>query len=179
MALRCCGHNSEHILKMEPLRDNESNELFFSRLVGNQSENHEQFDKVSSGIIKRCGGFPLATIALASLLGRQKCRIESCNYIGRSLCSNLRTNPTMEGMKHVLNLCYNNLPDSLKACMLYLSIYTEDQIIWKDDLVKQWITEGFICAKEGKHMEEVSGSYFDELVYGGMIYTTCRYQLQR
>ncbi|CAN6328583.1 unnamed protein product [Urochloa humidicola] len=71
-------------------------------------------------------------------------------------------------MKQVLSLCYNNLPGRLKACMLYLSIYKEDHVIWKDYLVKQWITEGFICA-QGKGKVEVAGAYFDELVNAGMI----------
>jgi hypothetical protein len=57
----------------------------------------------------------------------------------------------------------------LKACILYLSIYNEGHIIWKDDLVKQWITEGFICGKRANHMEEVAERYFDELFNGGMI----------
>jgi len=53
--------------------------------------------------------------------------------------------------------------------MLYLSIYKEDHVIWKDYLVKQWIAEGFICAQEGKGKEEVASTYFDELVNRGMI----------
>ncbi|TVU23467.1 hypothetical protein EJB05_25836, partial [Eragrostis curvula] len=169
VAQRCCSDTSNYIFKMEPLNDKESTELFFSRFVGNQSENFEEFNQVSSKIIRKCGGFPLATIVAANILARQQDRIEFCKYINRSLSSNLRTHPTMEGMKEVLGLCYNNLSNRLKSCMLYLSVYKEGHIIWKDDLVKQWITEGFISTKEGIHMEEIARSYFDELVNVGMI----------
>ncbi|CAN6226766.1 unnamed protein product [Urochloa humidicola] len=169
VAQRCCGHNSKYIFYMEPLSHKDSSELFFSRFVRNESRNSEEFDKVSSEIVKKCGGFPLATIAAASILARQKEQTEHCIYISKSLSSNLRTNVNIEGMKQVLSLCYATLPDHLKACMLYLSIYKEGHIIRKDDLVKQWIAEGFICAKRGKHVDEVAGSYFDELVNGGMI----------
>ncbi|CAL4990977.1 unnamed protein product [Urochloa decumbens] len=48
-------------------------------------------------------------------------------------------------------------------------MYKEGHIIWKDDLVKQWITEGFLCVRGAEHMEEVAESYFDELVNGGII----------
>ncbi|KAJ1277085.1 hypothetical protein BS78_05G267000 [Paspalum vaginatum] len=169
LAQRCCGHSSKHIFNMEPLCDKGSSELFFSRFSVNQSGNCEEFSKILSEIIRKCGGFPLATIATASILGRQQGKIEHYNLISRSLSMNLRANPTIEGMKQVLSLCYDNLPGRLKACMLYLSIYKEGQTIWKTDLVKQWITEGFICEKQGKHMEEVAGSYFDELANAGMI----------
>ncbi|WVZ83346.1 hypothetical protein U9M48_030504 [Paspalum notatum var. saurae] len=169
LAQRCCGHSSKHIFNMEPLCDKGSCELFFSRFSINQSGNCEEFNKILFEIIRKCGGFPLATIATASILARQQGKIEYYNLISRSLSMNLRTNPTIEGMKQVLSLCYDNLPGRLKACMLYLSLYKEGQTIWKTDLVKQWITEGFICETQGKHMEEVAGSYFDDLVNAGMI----------
>ena len=165
----CSGHNSNRIFKMEPLSDNESKKLFFRRFPGNQSKSNEQLYEVLSEIIRKCGGSPLAIITTASLLARQQNWIEQCNCIRRSLSSNLRTHRTIEWMKEVLSLCYNNLPGRLKSCMLYLSIYKEDHVIWKDYLVKQWIAEGFICAQEGKGKEEVASTYFDELVNWGMI----------
>lgn len=150
---------------MKPLREDEARTLFFSRFPSDQSGNCDQ--SVLFDIVRKCGGFPLATATISSLLARSL--IEQCNCIRRSLSSNLRTNPSIEGMKQVLNLCYNNLPCHLKACMLYISLYKEDHIIWKDDLVKQWIAEGFICAKEGETMEKVASAYFDELVNRGLI----------
>ncbi|WVZ49422.1 hypothetical protein U9M48_000787 [Paspalum notatum var. saurae] len=160
LAQRCCGHSSKHIFNMEPLCDKGSSELFFSRFSVNQSGNCEEFNKVLSEIIRKCGGFPLATISTASILARQQGKIEHYNLISRSLSMNLRTNPTIEGMEKVLKplLRQSSRP-----------IYKEGQTIWKTDLLKQWITEGFICEKQGKHMEEVAGSYFDELVNAGMI----------
>ncbi|TVU17697.1 hypothetical protein EJB05_33748, partial [Eragrostis curvula] len=169
IAQRCCDNKYEHFFKMEPLSYKGSSELFFSRFVGKQSEKCEEFNRVSSEIIRKCGGFPLATIATASLFARHQDMLEECSYIRGSLSPNLRSNPTIEVMKRVLSLCYNNLPNRLKACMLYLCIYKEDNIIWKDDLVKEWITEGFICAKQGEHIEEVAGSCFDEIVDAGMV----------
>ncbi|KAM0924692.1 hypothetical protein ACQ4PT_004644 [Festuca glaucescens] len=39
-----------------------------------------------------------------------------------------------------------------------------------DDLVKQWIAEGFISASEEKYEEEISRSYFDELINSRLIH---------
>ncbi|XP_062199141.1 uncharacterized protein LOC133901703 [Phragmites australis] len=74
-----------------------------------------------------------------------------------------------EVMKEVVNLIYNDLSSYLKTCLLYLSIYPEDYTIRKDDLVKQWVAEGFIRAVVGQDIEEVARGYFDELVKRGMI----------
>ncbi|KAL6908044.1 hypothetical protein ACP4OV_002214 [Aristida adscensionis] len=76
-----------------------------------------------------------------------------------------------QGMQEVLNLMYNDLPDHLKTCLLYLNTYPEDYGIPKNDLVKQWVAEGFIGAEEGKDREVLAESYFDDLVTRGMLQT--------
>ncbi|KAM0868359.1 hypothetical protein ACQ4PT_041354 [Festuca glaucescens] len=74
-----------------------------------------------------------------------------------------------EGLKQLLNLVYNNLPPHLKACLLYLCMYPEGYSVRKNDLVRQWVAEGFINAMRGRAAEETGGFYFDELVSRGMV----------
>ncbi|KAF6993125.1 hypothetical protein CFC21_010058 [Triticum aestivum] len=162
--------NPKYIFKKEPLSEHESRELFLSTVFGHEAECPQGLKEVSNEIIKRSGGNPLAIIILASLFaGQPASSIEQWNYIKNSLSSDLSTDTSLEGIKQVVNLGYDNLPHSLKACMLYLCLYEEDCVIWKDDLVKQWIAEGFIHAMEGNSGKEVAQSYFDELVNRGMI----------
>ncbi|XP_062230431.1 disease resistance protein RGA5-like [Phragmites australis] len=163
VAQTCCADNSKYIFRMEPLSEDESMELFFSRIFGHQSECPQHLKEVSYEIIKRSGGLPLAVISTASLLARQPTSVEQWNCIKNSLSCDL------EGIEQVLSLGYNNLPHHLKACMLHLSLYEEDFIILKYDLANQWIDEGLICTMEGNDKEEVARSYFDELVNRGMI----------
>ncbi|CAN6179582.1 unnamed protein product, partial [Urochloa humidicola] len=131
VAQRCSDYNSDSIFNIGPLSDGESRELFFSRLPVNQSENRERLNEVSSEIVKTCGGCPLAIVTMASLLARQQNWIEKYNCMRISMSPNSWINPTAEGVSQVFLICYNNLPDHLKACMLYFSIYKEDHIIWK------------------------------------------------
>uniref|UniRef100_A0A0E0BRC6 Thioredoxin domain-containing protein n=1 Tax=Oryza glumipatula TaxID=40148 RepID=A0A0E0BRC6_9ORYZ len=171
VALACCGYNSEHIIKIDPLGDDVSSQLFFSGVVGQGNEFPGYLTEVSHDIIKKCGGLPLAiTITARHFKSQLLDGMQQWNHIQKSLTtSNLKKNPTLQGMRQVLNLIYNNLPHCLKACLLYLSIYKEDYIIRKANLVRQWMAEGFINSIENKVMEEVAGNYFDELVGRGLV----------
>ncbi|KAM0905008.1 hypothetical protein ACQ4PT_017648 [Festuca glaucescens] len=62
-----------------------------------------------------------------------------------------------------------DLIDILREHLQDKSVYPEGYTIWKVDLVKQWIAEGFISATEGKDAYEVADSYFYELFNMGMI----------
>jgi hypothetical protein len=76
VAQKCCGHSSEHIFNVEPLSEDVSSELFFSRFGGNRFGNGEELNRVLSKIIRKCCGLPLAIIATASILARQPDQIE-------------------------------------------------------------------------------------------------------
>ncbi|KAI4989551.1 hypothetical protein ZWY2020_036868 [Hordeum vulgare] len=167
VALKCCGYDSKYVLTMKPLIDDDSSKLFFSTAYGPQLECPPELGELSKSIIRKCAGLPLAIVAVASLLSRMN-KPEQWNYVNKSLGYGLRANP-LEGMKQVLNLSYNNLPEHMKACVMYLGIYQENYIIPKDDLVKQWIAEGFIRATEEKDKEEISRNYFNELISSRMI----------
>uniref|UniRef100_A0A0E0B9J6 Uncharacterized protein n=1 Tax=Oryza glumipatula TaxID=40148 RepID=A0A0E0B9J6_9ORYZ len=119
--------------------------------------------------IEEIAGFPLAVLNTASLLACQPKLLEQqWHDICNSLATNLRSS-TSEVTKHALNLNYNNLPHYIKTCLLYFNIYPSDYMILKEDLVKQWVAEGFINSTNEQDMEEIAGNYFDELVNRRMI----------
>uniref|UniRef100_A0A0E0GG08 WRKY domain-containing protein n=1 Tax=Oryza nivara TaxID=4536 RepID=A0A0E0GG08_ORYNI len=164
LALQSCSYDLKFIFKMIPFGEDDSRKLLFSIVFGSHSKCPPEVSETLYDIVRKCGGLPLAIVTVASLLASQLDKLEQWDYINKSLGYSLMANPTLEGMKQLLNLCYSNLPQHLKACMLYLSMYQGDHIIWKDDLVNQWIAEGFICATEEHDKEEISRGYFDELV---------------
>ncbi|CAN6372922.1 unnamed protein product [Urochloa humidicola] len=169
VALACCTYDPEYIFRMRPLSAEHSNQLFIKRVFGTGEGCPQQFGDVSDDIVRRCRGLPLAIICMASIVARQKETVEQWRYIQNLLSHNLRSNSSAEVLKQVLKLCYNSLPHCLKTCLLYLSIYPENYIIVKTDLVKQWIAEDFISATEEKGVVEVASSYFDEMVSLGLI----------
>ncbi|KAE8796915.1 B3 domain-containing protein [Hordeum vulgare] len=171
VALTCCCDHSEHVFEMKPLNIGHSRELFFNRLFGSESDCLEEFKRVSNEIVDICGGLPLATINIASHLANQETEV-SLDLLTDTrdlLRSYLWSNSTSERTKQVLNLSYSNLPDYLKTCLLYLHMYPVGSIIWKDDLVKQLVAEGFIATREGKDqdqemIEKAAGLCFDALI---------------
>uniref|UniRef100_A0A8R7QY58 NB-ARC domain-containing protein n=1 Tax=Triticum urartu TaxID=4572 RepID=A0A8R7QY58_TRIUA len=173
VALTCCSDHTDHVFEMKPLDDNHSRKLFFNRLFGYGSDCPEEFKQVSNEIVDMCGGLPLATINIASHLANQQAAVslDFLTYIRDSLRSHSWSSSTSERTRQVLNLSYNDLPHHLKTCLLYLHMYPEGSIFWKDDLVKQWVAEAFINTQKGKEkekdqnwMEKAAGTYFDELI---------------
>lgn len=124
--------------------------------------------EVSHEIIVKCGGLPLATINIASMLP-SGLNSEELKSIRDSLSYTPRTNPIPDWMKEVVNLLYSTLRPHLKTCLLYFSMYPEGYIVRKDDLVKQWVVEGFLDGVQGQATEEIARGYFDELFRRGMI----------
>ncbi|CAL5007619.1 unnamed protein product [Urochloa decumbens] len=166
----CCKFQQEFVYRMKPLDDHNSRQLFCSRVFGLENTCPHPFEEPSDKILQKCGGLPLAIISIASLLASQSNRSVSLwNSVLNSLRSDLRSNPTLEGMRHILNLSYTHLPHHLKTCLLYIGMYPEDHDIEKNHLVMQWVAEGFVCGIDGRDALEIAGSYFNELVNRSMI----------
>ncbi|XP_066395807.1 disease resistance protein Pik-2-like [Miscanthus floridulus] len=120
-------------------------------------------------ILKKCCGLPLAIVSIANVLAGYKSSgsKEKWETICRSIGSQMESNPTLEGMRHIVTLSYNHLPYELKSCMMYLSIFPEDYEINKDRLLGRWIAEGSVPEKRGLTLMEVAESY--ELVSRNMV----------
>ncbi|XP_048544814.1 disease resistance protein RGA5-like isoform X4 [Triticum urartu] len=171
VALTCCCDHTEHVFEMKPLDDAHSRMLFFNRLFGSENDCPAEFKQVSNEIIDICGGLPLATMNIASHLANQQTAVslDLLTYIRDSLRSHLWSSSTSERTRQVLTLSYNNLPHYLKTCLLYLHMYPEGSIIWKDDLSMQWVAEASIVTQKGKgqyqdRLKKAAGICFDELI---------------
>ncbi|KAI0514051.1 hypothetical protein KFK09_010085 [Dendrobium nobile] len=118
---------------------------------------------ITAEIVKKLSGSPLAA-----------------KVIGGDLNSNLDEghwrrvlNSVLEIIKlgkndimHVLRLTYVHLPQHLKSCFTFCSIFPQDYLFPKATLVQQWIALGFIQPShiQGEILEDIGGRYFDVLV---------------
>ncbi|CAN6373073.1 unnamed protein product [Urochloa humidicola] len=157
---------------MEPLALEDSKKLFLSRVLGTTNASYpDELEDVMDNILKKCGGLPLAIVSIASVLAgwTSSGNIDKWETICKSIGFQMESNPTLEGMKHIVTLSYNHLPHELKSCMMYLSIFPEDYEIKKNRLLHRWIAEGLVMEKRGLTQLEVAESYFDELWSRNMI----------
>lgn len=166
----CSGHFIYH---MKPLSIEDSNKLFLSNAFGHMHAScPRELEDVMANILRGCGGMPLAIVTVATILGgyRSPRSIDKwetvCKLIGP--CQ-MDTNPTIEGMRHIVALSYNHLPHELKGCMMYLSIFPEDYEINKNRLLSRWIAEGLIPEKRGWTLTEVAEYYLDQLLRRKMV----------
>ncbi|KAM0825177.1 hypothetical protein ACQ4PT_069750 [Festuca glaucescens] len=168
----CCSSTHHSIYQMKPLSSNDSRRLLYKRIFPHESGCPLEFEEVSTDILKKCGGVPLAIITIASLLasGQQVKPKDEWRVLLESIGRGLTEDPSVEEMLRILSFSYYDLPSHLKTCLLYLSMFPEDYEIRKDRLIWMWISESFVqCEKAGASLFEIGETYFNELVNRNMI----------
>uniref|UniRef100_I1QZ97 Uncharacterized protein n=1 Tax=Oryza glaberrima TaxID=4538 RepID=I1QZ97_ORYGL len=171
VAETCCSADCKNIYEMKPLSDVYAEKLFIKRIFGSEDQCPAYLKDIYIDILRRCGGLPLAIISLASLLANKPRTKEQWGRYRNSICSATENVPSVSNMQRILSLSYNDLPHYLKTCLLYLSTFPEDVLIWRDPLIRRWIAEGFITTQGegGRTLEEVGECYSNELINRSMI----------
>nr|UBY07453.1 NBS-LRR disease resistance protein [Dasypyrum villosum] len=172
VANSCCSSDDDSVYQMEPLSVDDSRRLFYKRIFPGESGCPNEFEQVSRDILKKCGGVPLAIITIASALaGGQKMK-PKCEWdiLLHSLSSGLTEDNSLEEMRRILSFSYSNLPSHLKTCLLYLCIYPEDTVIYRDILIWKWVAEGFVHhGHQGTSLFLLGINYFNQLINRSMI----------
>lgn len=169
VAESCCSEVDGTIYNLKPLSHDDSKKLFYKRIFGCEDGCHSELKEISEKILRKCGGVPLAINTIASLLASKPRNINQWYSVHDSIGSGLEKSPDVENMRTVLSISYYGLPSHLKACLLYLSIFPEDYNILRDQLIRRWISEGFIPGEDVATSYELGDNYFNELINRSMI----------
>lgn len=171
----CCSGSDKTIHQIQRLGYPDSKRLFLKQFFGSDDVScHNAPMDVFVGILKMCGGTPSAIISIALFLATEVTATKSWQEMMNSVHSAWNETPTMhemhenisgfEDLRRILSIAYLHLPSTLMNCLLYLAIYSKDQMIHRTTMVRKWITEGFISGYVRCSHEEVANRYFDELI---------------
>ncbi|KAF6992728.1 hypothetical protein CFC21_009692 [Triticum aestivum] len=171
----CCSSSDDIVYQMKPLPDDDSRKLFYKRIFPQGIKCPDELEEVSRKILKKYGEVPLAIITIASILASDgpdkqiKPKYHWDNILG-SIGRGLEEGDSAKDMQRILSYSYYDLPSHLKACLLYLSIFSEDFELRRDRLIWMWIAEGFVQGgKKETGLFELGESYFNELANRNLI----------
>lgn len=117
--------------------------LFYGRIFGSVSGCPHEFEQVSSDILRKCAGIPLAINAVASLLANNL-GIKKMHALLNSIGHGLTEDRNVKEVEMILSFSYYDLPSHLKTCLLYLTTFPVTHTFEKDRLVKKLIAEGIV-----------------------------------
>ncbi|KAJ9697194.1 hypothetical protein PVL29_009116 [Vitis rotundifolia] len=164
----CCKESSfDYIHNLQPPPPKSSWELFCKKAF--QGGCPPELEKLSHDIVRRCGGLPLAIVAIGGLLSRKEKLVSEWQKFNDTIGCELQSNSHLESISTILSLSYHDLPYYLKSCFLYLAIFPEDYTIRCGPLTRLWIAEGFVKAKRGVTLEEVAEEFLTELIHRNLV----------
>ncbi|XP_071733896.1 disease resistance protein RGA2-like [Rutidosis leptorrhynchoides] len=153
----------KHIEQMKNLSDDEALSLVALHALGvSNFDLHPMLKQHGEDLVKKCGGLPLALIALGRLLRTKE---EEEYYWKEVLNSEIWKLKDGGGIVPALRLSYNDLSACLKRLFAYCSFFPKDYIFDKRELVLLWMAEGFLHHSTlNKSTEEQFGyECFEEL----------------
>ncbi|XP_028781985.1 putative disease resistance protein At3g14460 [Neltuma alba] len=154
---------SAKILSLKPLSEGDSWSLFskYAFHDGNVLYSNTDLEEIGRKISKKCKGLPLALKAIGSLLYTELSH-EQWNGILKSEIWEEKSNSKI---LPALRLSYCHLPNHLKRCFAYCSIFPKDYDFDKEHLIQLWMAENFLtCAHQSKDEREVGEQFFHDLL---------------
>ncbi|KAF7092414.1 hypothetical protein CFC21_094903 [Triticum aestivum] len=172
IALHCSEKKQENIYKLEDLAYEYARELFTKKVfrkIIDLDKHYPELVEPAELILRKCGRLPLAIVTVGGFLANQpKTSLEWRKFYDH-ISAEMEMNPELTTIRSVLMKSYDGLPFHLKSCFLYTSIFSEDRKLERRRLVLRWTAEGYSREVRDKSAEEISDSYFLELISRSMI----------
>ncbi|GKV47819.1 hypothetical protein SLEP1_g54681 [Rubroshorea leprosula] len=150
-------------IKVETLSKDEALELFLKKVGDAVLSNHgggikKDLESTLKKIVAECNGLPLAIVTVASSL---KGISEPPSW--RAALNQLRdcrrnVAGTVDDVFKILKFSYDRLKNQqIQYCFLYCALFPEDYKISKEEIIENWIDEGFIDEEESRQSMKDEG----------------------
>ncbi|XP_043696935.1 putative disease resistance protein RGA3 [Telopea speciosissima] len=135
--------------------------LLFSHLAlaGREEKELKQYEEIGKEIAKKCRGVPLAAKILGCLM-----RLKSTRQDWLDILESETWKFQESVLLPALLLTYYDLPSPIKCCFAFCAIFPKDHWIHKDNLIKLWMSQGFLGIDGRKELELIGVDFFDNLV---------------
>ncbi|XP_022154689.1 putative disease resistance protein RGA3 [Momordica charantia] len=150
---------------LENLNEDDSWLLFkkMASLKGAEEElGNSNLFKIGKEIVAKLKGVPLAIRTIWRLLCSKKSEADWLFFKNNELSRAVRQENEMQS---ILKISYNHLSSNLKQCFAYCALFPKNYEIRKDEVIKQWVAQGFIQPQSIKAIEDVGEDYFMELLW--------------
>ncbi|XP_020681990.1 putative disease resistance protein RGA4 isoform X1 [Dendrobium catenatum] len=153
------------IFRLKGLEEDQCLQLLNSHAFADveNPNDYKRLRSIAGEIVKKLSGSPLAAKVIGGVLNsnldeRHWTKVLNSDFVSSKLGQN--------DIFLILRLSYMFLPKHLQNCFAFCSIFNQDYVFDKDDLVKMWIALGFIQQPHDQEwtMEDIGGMYFDVLV---------------
>ncbi|CAO2143946.1 unnamed protein product [Urochloa humidicola] len=148
----------------------ETFQLFRERVYGAYAAPVTDWEQVKEDFSERVHrvtrGLPLAIIMLAGVLRTKAYPSEWKEVFAEKLETSLGE---PKAMRCLWLLAFEDLPNHLRACFLYLATAAETMLLDQARMVRLWVAEGFVSPSNGQTMEEAGLGYLRELVQRGLV----------
>lgn len=151
-----CGLMDAHkTMKVDCLAWDDAWDLF-QKKVGDQTLCvHTDIPKLARNVAKECGGLPLALITIGRAMACKKTPQEWRHAIEVLRKSASEFSGMGDEVFPLLKFSYDNLSkQKIRTCFLYCSLFPEDFLINKNDLIDYWIGEGIFDGSDGREVVE-------------------------
>jgi NB-ARC domain/Rx N-terminal domain len=158
--VKCLLKRTEHecSMSLSGLSENDGRSLFEMCAFDHENQHkREELELIGIEMVRKLKGLPLAIRVVGTQL-RGNSDVEEWK---RTLNDNpLDTSDIMT----ILLRSYEHLPENLKRCFAYCSLFPKDYRLKPDRLIHMWIAQGFIISEGRKKLEDVGKSYFKGLL---------------
>lgn len=147
-------------------------ELLWKSMNINEEKEVQHLKDIGMEIVSKCGHLPLAIKVTASVLAtKDRTERHWRKVINKSAWF---MDKLPDNLRGALFLSYDELSRQLKQCFLYCVLFPEDYKMFRDDLIRCWVAEGFVEEQDGQLLEETAEEYYDELIHRNLLQPTCR-----
>ncbi|CAN6247305.1 unnamed protein product [Urochloa humidicola] len=123
----------------------------------NDPESYPQLQDIGQSISTRLCGSPLAAKTLGRLLNMSLTE-RHWRAIQKSELWELRHEEN--DILRALQLSYLYLPEEVKRCFVFCSMFPKDYSFERDEIVNIWVAEGFVAPGGSMHLEDLGITYF-------------------